>query len=78
MLILDVVALALDDYSFRLKREKAHTLRNTLSYNLELVANIFFSTEVVLGFLSLGVILEPNTYLRGKWRFCNFLIVVSR
>jgi hypothetical protein len=78
MLVLDIAALALDDYSFRLKREKAHTLRNTLSFNLELAANIFFSIEVFIGFLSLGVILEPNTYLRGKWRFFNFFIVASR
>ena len=78
ILFVDVIAVGIEDLSYRIESHEATNLRNTISSRLEFACNIFFSVETILEILSKGLILEKGTYLRSKWNILNIIVIISR
>ena len=76
--MIDVIAVGIEDLSYRIEPEEAHNLRNEISFYLEFGCNVFFAVETMLEILSKGLILEKGTYLRSKWNILNIVVIVAR
>ncbi len=75
---MDVIAVGIEDLSYRFEPSEIHSVRNKVSLNMEFVCNVIFALETVLEILAKGLIMEKGTYLRSKWNFLNIVVIVAR
>lgn len=73
LIFINSIILAIYDYNDR-DHEKTY---NQILEKIEKVFTVFFTIEMVLKILSQGFILHYNAYLRDKWNWLDFVVVIT-
>lgn len=75
--MVNTVALLAFDYQFRLKINKQLTQRHIISLNVQLLCNVVFTGDAVLGIVARGLILPSKAYLKDWWNCLSLICVVA-
>ncbi|KAL4496078.1 hypothetical protein ABPG72_015500 [Tetrahymena utriculariae] len=76
--IVEIVAYLMFDYSFRNTGGNMYDLKiNEVSDFIQFVCNSFFSLEIILGIIALGLIQGQSALLKQLWNIVLILILLS-
>lgn len=73
LILMSSVKLVWDTY---LLGSPDDSTENKVSFAFDIFFTIAFTVEFILKSISLGVVLEPKTYLRDSWNQMDFIIVI--
>ena len=73
LIILNAMILGVNDYN----ENNVSTWRNDLLVYTEPVFTFFFTIEFMLKVTAYGFMIGKNTYLKDKWNWIDFLVVVT-
>jgi hypothetical protein len=73
LIILNALILGVNDYN----ENNVSTWRNDLLVYTEPVFTFFFTIEFMLKVTAYGFMIGKNTYLKDKWNWIDFLVVIT-
>ena len=73
MIVLNSLALAMEDYSDR----DSLTTENQILDTIQTVFTYIFTLECVMKIIAHGFILHKGAYLRDWWNVIDFVVVIS-
>jgi hypothetical protein len=73
---ISVIVIILNSLSLAIEDPTTST-QSAFQQNLDMVLLALYTTEMILKVLSLGFMLNENSYLRDGWNLIDFIVVIA-